>query len=122
MTTRSCSRAIVALVAAYALALQAILLAFGALPAGAGEFAAVPICSSLGTGHPAPAGHAPDCLGACLTGCCGGVPLLPAPAMLTADASIPMPAVAAMAETAPPSYLRPARAHRSRAPPLAWIS
>jgi hypothetical protein len=109
----------VALAAAYALALQANLLAIGAPLPGAGEFAAVPVCSALGTGHPAPPGHGPDCLGACLTGCCGGAPLCPVPAMAATYAPLPLQSPAVTAEAAPVSYLQAARAHRCRAPPLA---
>jgi hypothetical protein len=119
MTPRSCLRTIVALVAAYALALQAILLAIGAPPAGAGEFTAVPICSVLGTGHSVPAGHGPDCLGACLSGCCGGVPLCPVAASPAGYAPSFTHSLAVMVAAAPVSYLRDARAHRCRAPPLA---
>lgn len=119
MTRRSCLRAIVALAAAYALVLQAILLAIGAPPAGAREFAAVPICSALGPGHSGPVGHGPDCLGACLTGCCGGAPLVPTPVVLPADAAVPMRSLIILAEAASASHLRFARAHRCRAPPLA---
>jgi hypothetical protein len=119
MTTRSCSRTIVALAAAYALALQAILLAIGAPAAGAGEFAAPPICSAPGTGHSVPPGHAPDCLGACLTGCCGGAPHCSLTAMPAGYAPLPLQSPAVMAETTPVSYLHAAGAHRCRAPPLA---
>src|SRR5580704_13175142 len=74
-------RTLVALAAAYAVALQAILLAVGGPFARAAEFTALPICSGVGSnpaGHSAPANRGDCCLGACL-GCCCGTPICPAP-------------------------------------------
>ena len=68
------------LVAAYAVAVQAILIVVAGPLAGATAFADRPICSSLGAGAAgkgpdgSPAGHAHDCLAACLTGCCAVPP------------------------------------------------
>jgi hypothetical protein len=118
MKLRHHTRAGLALAAAYAVALQAILLAFSAPIAGAGGVVTLQICSGI-AGHSAPAGRGQDCLDACLTGCCGGAPICPSPlgAMLYAPA---------LAETMAPVFdvgpllaVRVANAHRSRAPPAA---
>ena len=112
----------VALAAAYALALQAILLAAAIVPAAARDVAATPLCGSFAHGRSAPAGHARDCLGDCLGtclsgGCCGAAPS-------AGSASLPVHAAEFDAPT-PASVLTPARrprsdrAHRSRAPPAA---
>jgi hypothetical protein len=122
MTIRQYVRATVALIAAYAVALQTILLVFaGAVPAGAASFAETPICSAAGAaGTGSVPGHGQDCLTACLTGCCcGGAAAVPMPGATAAYA--PEPArivIAAIEATATP---RPGMtaAHRSRAPPLA---
>jgi hypothetical protein len=119
MRMRQSARTLVALAAAYAVGLQALLLAFGAPVAGASEFAAVPICLSFGAGHSAPAGHAHDCLGACLTGCCCGAAVFPMPGLAMAFAPAPQFRIAAAPELAPPSRPGVTRANRSRAPPLA---
>src|SRR5665213_4334230 len=102
---RRSARTLVALAAAYAVALQALLLAAGVPVAGASEFAAVPICSSFGAGHSAPTGHRQDCLGACLTGCCCGAAIFPAPGLAMAYAPLPLLRIAAALETAPPLRL-----------------
>jgi hypothetical protein len=121
MNMRHRARAVVALAAAYAVALQAILLAIGGPAAGAGQLAAVPICSSLGAGHSAPAGHgqARDCLGACLAACCCGTPVLPGSGAAMSYAPAPQQTVAAAIEATPLSVPGTTRAHRSRAPPFA---
>jgi hypothetical protein len=119
MTMRRSARTLVALAAAYAVALQALLLAVGVPAAGASEFAAVPVCSSFGAGHSAPAGHAQDCLGACLTGCCCGAAVFPAPGPAMAYAPVALLRIAAAPATAPPLRRSVTRANRSRAPPLA---
>jgi len=115
------ARAAIALIAAYALALQTILLALGMPVAGPAAFAAQPICAAsagLGTGS-VPADYARDCLTACLAGSCGGATVLPPPraALVVAPQATPM-RVATMARV---SSLRPpvTGAHRSRAPPRA---
>jgi hypothetical protein len=119
MSMRHHARALVALTAAYAVALQAILLAVGGPAAGAAQFAALPICSTLGAGHGAPAGHGNDCRGACLAGCCHGATVLPGPEPAIVRAPMPQQSIIARI-VPPPLLLRSATgAHRCRAPPLA---
>jgi hypothetical protein len=120
MSIRHHARMIVALAAAYALALQAVFLAIGSPFGGTTAFSGVPICSSLGADRSTPAGQGQDCLGICLAGCCCGAAAAPAPGatVLTyvSDASQKLPA----ALDADPILLRNAfGAHRSRAPPFA---
>jgi hypothetical protein len=120
MSIRRQARAAVALIAAYAVALQAILLVFSVPVAGTAAFAAQPICSNsaAATGS-APNGHARDCLAACLTGCCCGTTVLPTPQAAVACAqerALPIVAVIAPVSTL---SLSVTAAHRSRAPPLA---
>ena len=123
MMMRRPVRATVALAAAYAVVLQAILLAFGAPVAGAAGFSAVPICSShassFGGGPSLPAGHGKDCLDACLTGCCSGAPVCPAPGPAIAYAPVLLQTIDVAREMLPVSRLPVTRAHRSRAPPSA---
>ena len=120
MVIRRHARTAIALVAAYAVALQTILLALVLPAAGTAAFAAQPICAAseaVGTGS-VPAGHAHDCLATCLTGCCG-----------TASAAPPIAAIVLAPQAAPApastlkrvATLRPLAtgAHRSRAPPRA---
>ena len=81
MSIRRYVRATVALIAAYAVALQTILLVFAGAVPGATQFAATPICSAIGTAGTGsvPPGHSQDCLAACLTGCCCGAAAVPVP-------------------------------------------
>jgi hypothetical protein len=116
MSLRRHARVGIALAAAYAVALQAVLLAFG-VP-GAGGVAAVPICSAA-AGHSAPAGQSQDCLDACLTGCCSGAPICPTPAAIAICTPAPAQMLAAAPEIEPLPAARVANAHRSRAPPSA---
>jgi len=109
----------VALAAAYALALQAVLLAIGGPIAGATEFAALPICSSLGAGHSAPADGGHDCLGACLAGCSCGSAAAPAPAPGVAYWPAPGQSIAAAFAAIRILPFGAAGANRSRAPPAA---
>lgn len=124
MTRRHDIRALVALAAAYALALQAILLGVGApLGAQGAEFSGLPICSGLGSGHlagsgSAPLGHAGDCPGACL-GCCCGPPTYQFPGSAMTYAPAPAQIVIVAFATTPPFRVGMPGAHRSRAPPLA---
>jgi hypothetical protein len=116
------ARAWIALVAAYAVALQALLLAVIAPSAVAAGAAALPICAS--SVHPAPggpgqAGHGQDCLDACLTGCCCAAPLLPVPARALLYAPRPLQTFAEGGEPQAPMLIGRAKAHRSRAPPAA---
>jgi hypothetical protein len=121
MSIRRHVRATVALAAAYAVALQTILVVFGGTMPGATSFAATPICSSVGTAGTGsvPPGHSQDCLIACLTGCCCGAAAIPVPGATVAYAPEPARIVTATIETA--ATMRPGvtAAHRSRAPPLA---
>jgi hypothetical protein len=119
MSFRRYIRATVALIAAYAVALQTILLAFaGAMPAGATPFAVTPICSGSGATGPATPGHSQDCLGACLTGCCcGSAAAVPVPGAAVACAPAPAQIVSAAIEAATALPSRLTAAHRSRAPP-----
>jgi hypothetical protein len=126
MNSRHYARIGTALAAAYAVALQAMLLAYGVPLAAAGGI--VPICSQA-AGHSAAAGqgqnhgqdHGQDCLEACLTGCCSSAPVCPAPA--AAAATLYKPALAQVMAPArqagPRLAARVTAAHRSRAPPLA---
>jgi len=121
MSIRHHLRTLVALAAAYALALQAILLAVGPLAGGA-RFGALPICSGLGSaadaGHSSPAGHGQNCPGACL-GCCCGTPVCPAPPMPALSyAPAPLETLAAALVPPPRLPVRADAAHRSRAPPF----
>jgi hypothetical protein len=131
MTRRHNMRALVAAAAAYALALQAILLAFGAsIGTQGGGLGGPPICSGLATAvdpavgsgrsapDPAPLGHLGGCPGPCLGCCC--CPLacrIPAPIATYAPAPAPIVSVAFAAM--PPFPAGVPAAHRSRAPPLA---
>lgn len=120
MSLRHHARAGIALGAAYAVGLQAILLAVGAPVAGAAGIVTIPICANAPAGHSAPSGSGQDCLEACLTGCCGAVPVCPAPA----GAMIYAPAVAQTLAPAPEARphvaARVSNAHRSRAPPIGF--
>ena len=120
MSIRRHVRATVALIAAYAVALQTILLVFAGAVPGAMSFAATPICSSVGTAGTGsvPPGHSQDCLTACLTGCCCGATDVPVPGATVVYAPKPAQTVTAAIETA--AAMRPGMtaAHRSRAPPL----
>ncbi len=121
MSIRRYVRATVALIAAYAVALQTILLVFAGAVPGATQYAATPICSAIGaagTGS-VPPGHSQDCLAACLTGCCCGAAAVPVPGTAIGYAPESAQTVTAAIEAA--TAMRPAitAAHRSRAPPLA---
>jgi hypothetical protein len=121
MSIRRYARAAVALIAAYAVALQMILLALVGPMGGATQFAAQPICSTFGTAGTGsvPAGHSQDCLAACLAGCCCGATAVPVPGATVAY--VPEPAQIVMAVIESATAMRPGitAAHRSRAPPLA---
>jgi hypothetical protein len=112
-------RAIVALAAAYAVVVQATLLAIGGFPAGSASFAAGALCAqhkSAPVQAPPGAGEH-SCLAACLACCCGvSVPPAPVPALAYRSAlSRPITVAAAID---PVASFRSPRAHRSRAPPL----
>jgi hypothetical protein len=148
MSLRRHARTGIALAAAYAVALQAVLLAFGVPGAGA----AVPLCSAA-AGHAAPAGqsqahsqgqsqeqsqaqsqgqsqgqsqeqrnqdHNRDCLAACLTGCCSSAPICPMPVAAAIDAPAPAQQLLTVASAVERVWAaRATNAHRSRAPPRA---
>jgi hypothetical protein len=120
MSIRRHMRTIVALAAAYAVALQALLLAVGGPIVGAGQFAALPICSAFGsatgTGHSAPAGHGHDCPG-CFGSCCG-TPVCPAPSPALTYAPVFLQNVAAVLASVSLLPVPTSAAHRSRAPPV----
>jgi hypothetical protein len=118
MKVRHHSRSALALVAAYAFALQAILLAVGGPVAGADSFAA-PICSHSGAGGTgsAPAGRGCDCLANCLAGCCGGA-AAPAPGTTLIYTPEPLQTAVAALAVVPTPRSSAGIAHRSRAPPL----
>jgi hypothetical protein len=115
------ARAGIALIAAYAVALQTILLTLGIPPAGTAAFAAQPICAASGAAGsgPGPADPAHDCLTACLTGCCGGAtaasPLRAAIVVAPYAASTGAIVKARVCALQPPVT----GGHRSRAPPRA---
>lgn len=113
------TRAIVALAAAYAVVVQATLLAVGAPLAGPAGFAAGALCSRLNgaPAHSPPGGTEHGCGAACLACCCGvSVPPAPAPALAYRSALPRRIIVTEAVHVAVP--LRFARAHRCRAPPL----
>jgi len=118
MNMRHHARALVALAAAYAVVLQTLLLAIAGPLATGTALAGQPICAHVGAGGAAPAGHAGGCVGACC-GCCCGPPVCPTslPAMTYAPA--PAQTIAVVRVTGPHLIVGTARAHRSRAPPLA---
>jgi hypothetical protein len=120
MSIRQYVRATVALIAAYAVALQTILLVFAGAAPGAASFAATPICSSVGTAGTGsvPPGHSQDCLTVCLTGCCCGAAAIPVPGGTVAYAPEPARIVIAAVEAAATPRHGITAAHRSRAPPL----
>jgi hypothetical protein len=119
MKLRHHSRSALALVAAYAFALQAILLAVAGPVAGAGDTFAAPICSHSGAGGTgsAPAGRGCDCLANCLAGCRGGA-AAPAPGTTLIDTPYPLQTTVAALVVVPASRSSAGVAHRSRAPPL----
>jgi hypothetical protein len=111
----------IALIAAYAVALQALLLAVMASSAGVASatgIAALPLCAST-SNHSTPSGHGQDCLDACLTACCCGAPLMPAAPRALYSAPKPLQALAVALNVGTPVLIRAAKAHRSRAPPAA---
>ncbi|HTQ82670.1 MAG TPA: DUF2946 family protein [Pseudolabrys sp.] len=86
MTDSARSRGIIALFAAYVMALQALLLP---LSAAAGPLASSGLCQSASSiGDSAPAGHQNGCPGAagCCVQCCAQTSLLPPPQVVAAIA------------------------------------
>ncbi len=120
MSRRHHARAVVALAAAYAVALQTILLAFGAAAGDAAYPAGGPICAALHRTDPATTPGVPhDCLAACLTGTCSGVAGLPPPAALLRAAQPAAPTTTARVAGDDVALARMTGSHRSRAPPQA---
>jgi hypothetical protein len=113
------ARAAVAVVAAYAVALQTILLVFGSSIAGADNLFGQTICShdGGGTSVPAPAGHGRDCLAACLTGCSCGAAAVPVRESTLLYAPQSLQFIAASERAGPTIRPSAINAHRSRAPP-----
>jgi len=118
MSMRRQARTFVAVAAAYAVALQAIMLALGGPIAGAGVTEARPICSAVSPGQPAPVNDGTRCLGACL-GCCCAPQGCSRPASMRdyGPALADSPAVTAV--TTLRVVARASNANRSRAPPRA---
>lgn len=118
MSLRHHARAAVALIAAYAIVLQALLLAVGSPVAEPAGFGAHSLCSAAAAGSSAPARHTSDCAGPC-PGCCCNPAAGPAPAPAVAYAPAAL-AVAPIAIIAPPLvFVSVNSANRSRAPPSA---
>ena len=98
MSLRRKMRAIVALAAAYAVALQATFLAIGGIVSGlpglgahyGPSLGATSLCMSsrLGTAHPGPSGQEHDCSAACAA-CCCGAPAVPPSAAAAAYEKVP---------------------------------
>ena len=111
-------RILIAVAAAYAVALQGVLLAVGGPIGGQAQLAASPICLGLGAGHAVPGGHDGGCLGGCF-GCCCAPSSCPArgPALTYLPVLALMPA--AVFAVPPLPIVRVSQAHRSRAPPIA---
>lgn len=120
MTLRRHTSAYVTLAAAYAVVLQAILLSICGALAETQPFGMSLLCApSRGGEHqPAPAGHADDCLSACLACCCGMAPP-PEPGAAKIDLRGPAQRIAPPMLSDGATPLRVARAYRSRGPPLA---
>jgi hypothetical protein len=116
-------RAIVALAAAYAVVLQATLLAIGLAMggpiAGSAGLAASSLCTrqSGAPVHPPLGGSDHGCLATCLA-CCAGISVPPASAPALGYHSALPQRIAVVPADSRRVLLRFARAHRSRAPPL----
>jgi hypothetical protein len=119
MTILPKMRAIVALLAAYALVLQTTLLAIGGPLAGSAGIAPGSLCSRLGgaPAHSAPGGNEHGCLAAC-TACCCGASVVPASAPAPAFRWSPPQRIAVKIAIGFGIPRPVACAHRSRAPPL----
>ena len=114
MSLRPRLNALVTVAAAYAVALQGLLIAAGMPFAAQPQFAAQSLCSSASAGHATqhPGTHCP---GGCFGACCGATPsLVPALAAIQRVPSV-IPRVALIASPLLPPL--EARANRSRAPP-----
>lgn len=117
------ARATVALAVAYAVALQAVLLAFGMPASGSPGLAVLPICAHVGGARSAPTGDHHDHDGGrvtcCIAGCCCGAPADAAAGPMLSYAPPPRQILAAPLKAALRLRLSVTGAHRSRAPPSA---
>ena len=120
MISRRQASAFVALAAAYAVVLQAVLLAICGSLAEGQAFGAASLCtpSQGGERKPAPAGHGEDCLSACLA-CYCGMAATPAPGQAKADPRGSVRDIVPPTLMAVAAPLRTDWAHRSRGPPSA---
>jgi|GEM_PF-6113497 len=111
--------AVLALAAAYAVAVQVVLVAVAGPLATGVAFAGQPLCSHFGAGGSTPpAGHAGVCIGVCF-GCCCGPSICPTPTPEMTYAPVPAQAIALARVVAPHVVVRILDAHRCRAPPTA---
>jgi hypothetical protein len=126
MNLRPEMRAIVALVTAYAVALQAIFLAIGGLVATPDLAVSLEarlglnslcLSSRSGAEHPVPGRHEQSCPAACAA-CCCGAPAVPASVASTANEDIPAGLIARADVIVATWRFDAGHAHRSRAPPL----
>jgi hypothetical protein len=121
-------RPALALLAAYAVALQSLLFGVVGPLAGLEQISAASICSHSAAGgtdpaapghaHPAAPGHGHDCLAACLAGCCAA-PAVPVAGFGVVHAPVATRTAALAPQRTPPARAGATGAHRSRAPPLA---
>jgi hypothetical protein len=117
MNMRQHFRPILALVAAYAVGLQTILLFMPGPIAGSAGSVAVSLCYHVGA---RPNGQAPtrsgcDCIANCLAGCWCAPSVAPETAVVHLQR--PMQTAVAADDTVPAPRPNPSRAYRSRAPP-----
>jgi hypothetical protein len=119
MSIRPYLRPALALLAAYAVALQAIsFVGFGDAASAGGGFVA-PVCSHSGTGGTgrAPAGHGCGCVAGCLAGCCGAM-AAQQPGMAVMYQPPMARSIVGSLDTDPALPLSAIGSNRSRAPPL----
>jgi hypothetical protein len=116
-------RAIVALAAAYALVLQAMMLAVGGSMGGAPAVAAGLMCwhRDGAAPHQAPAGPGDCCSASCLA-CCGGTPAMPTPTLAIIGERRLAEKIGVKFAIAASVLPAVACAHRSRAPPYGPIA
>jgi hypothetical protein len=118
MSLRQFSRPALALVAAYAVALQAMLLVVAAPVTGGGDSYAQPICAHAGAhgSGSAPVGQCCDCMAICVAGCSSAAtpPSEPTGRYALEWVRTDAPVVAVV----PRLHLSAIGVHRSRAPPL----
>jgi hypothetical protein len=123
MSLRSNTRAIVGLVAAYAVALQATFLAIGGSVTGITDLGhglgvtSLCLSSRPGPEHPVPGGHEHDCPAACAA-CCCGAPAVPVSVVAAAYENVRADLTSDTVAIVPTWRFTADGAHRSRAPPL----